>query len=98
MRSWGGRDPILTDSGGYQVFSLASRRKVEEEGVRFQSHLDGSARALTPERAVDIQVRLGSDIAMVLDECPGVARAGRCAGRVGGSHGALGRAVRARAS
>jgi queuine tRNA-ribosyltransferase len=62
--------PILTDSGGYQVFSLASRRKVEERGVHFQSHLDGSAHLLTPEKAVDIQANLGSDIAMVLDECP----------------------------
>jgi queuine tRNA-ribosyltransferase len=62
--------PILTDSGGYQVFSLAARRKVEEEGVHFQSHLDGSAHLLTPEKAVEIQANLGSDIAMVLDECP----------------------------
>jgi queuine tRNA-ribosyltransferase len=62
--------PILTDSGGYQVFSLAGRRKVEEQGVHFQSHLDGSAHLLTPEKAVDIQANLGSDIAMVLDECP----------------------------
>jgi queuine tRNA-ribosyltransferase len=62
--------PILTDSGGYQVFSLAARRKVQEEGVHFQSHLDGSAHLLTPEKAVAIQVNLGSDIAMVLDECP----------------------------
>jgi queuine tRNA-ribosyltransferase len=62
--------PILTDSGGYQVFSLAARRKVEEQGVHFQSHLDGSAHLLTPEKAVDIQANLGSDIAMVLDECP----------------------------
>jgi queuine tRNA-ribosyltransferase len=62
--------PILTDSGGYQVFSLASRRTVDDRGVRFRSHLDGSAHELTPERAVDIQARLGSDIAMVLDECP----------------------------
>ncbi len=62
--------PILTDSGGYQVFSLAARRKVQEEGVHFQSHLDGSAHLLTPEKAVDIQLNLGSDIAMVLDECP----------------------------
>jgi queuine tRNA-ribosyltransferase len=61
---------LLTDSGGYQVFSLASRRTVEEEGVHFRSHLDGSAHQLTPESAVDIQARLGSDIAMVLDECP----------------------------
>jgi queuine tRNA-ribosyltransferase len=61
--------PILTDSGGYQVFSLASRRRIREEGAEFQSHIDGSAHLLTPERAVDIQARLGSDIAMVLDEC-----------------------------
>jgi queuine tRNA-ribosyltransferase len=61
--------PILTDSGGYQVFSLASRRVVAEEGVRFQSHLDGSVHLLTPETAVDTQARLGSDVAMVLDEC-----------------------------
>src|SRR2546426_4559797 len=61
--------PILTDSGGYQVFSLAARRTIDEDGVRFRSHLDGSAHLLTPEKAVDIQARLGSDIAMVLDEC-----------------------------
>jgi len=61
--------PILTDSGGYQVFSLAERRSVDDEGVRFTSHLDGSSHLLTAERAVDIQARLGSDIAMVLDEC-----------------------------
>lgn len=62
--------PILTDSGGYQVFSLAGRRKINENGVEFRSHLDGSPHLLTPERAVDIQANLGSDIAMVLDECP----------------------------
>src|SRR5437763_14873257 len=61
--------PILTDSGGYQVFSLASRRRVEEDGVVFRSHLDGALHALSPETATDIQARLGSDIAMVLDEC-----------------------------
>ena len=61
--------PILTDSGGYQVFSLAARRTIEEEGAHFASHLDGSAHVLTPEKAVDIQSRLGSDVAMVLDEC-----------------------------
>jgi queuine tRNA-ribosyltransferase len=60
---------ILTDSGGYQVFSLAARRKVTEAGVHFKSHLDGSARFLSPESAVDIQTALGSDIAMMLDEC-----------------------------
>jgi queuine tRNA-ribosyltransferase len=63
--------PILTDSGGYQVFSLGDLRRVDEQGVRFRSHLDGSEHLLTPERAVDIQARLGSDIAMALDECTG---------------------------
>jgi queuine tRNA-ribosyltransferase len=61
--------PILTDSGGYQVFSLSERRKIREEGAEFQSHLDGSRHMLSPERATDIQANLGSDIAMVLDEC-----------------------------
>ncbi|HET6569222.1 MAG TPA: tRNA guanosine(34) transglycosylase Tgt [Rhodothermales bacterium] len=62
--------PILTDSGGYQVFSLAERRKIEEEGVRFQSHIDGSHHFFSPESVVDIQRRIGSDVMMVLDECP----------------------------
>ena len=61
--------PILTDSGGYQVFSLADRRTIDETGARFKSHLDGSSHLLTPEKAADIQAQLGSDIAMVLDEC-----------------------------
>jgi queuine tRNA-ribosyltransferase len=61
--------PMLTDSGGFQIFSLAERRVIREEGAEFQSHLDGSRHTLTPERAVDIQSRLGADIAMVLDEC-----------------------------
>jgi len=65
---WNG--PILTDSGGYQVFSLADRRKISEEGVRFQSHLDGSYHLFTPESVIDIQRSIGSDIMMVLDECP----------------------------
>ena len=65
----GWNHPILTDSGGYQVFSLAERRTIDEEGARFQSHLDGSSHLLTPEKAADIQAQLGSDIAMVLDEC-----------------------------
>ena len=60
---------ILTDSGGYQVFSLSELRKVNDEGVRFRSHLDGSEHLLTPEKASEIQLALGSDIAMVLDEC-----------------------------
>jgi queuine tRNA-ribosyltransferase len=61
--------PLLTDSGGYQVFSLADRRRISEEGADFQSHLDGSRHLLTPERAVDIQAHLGADIAMAFDEC-----------------------------
>ncbi len=61
--------PILTDSGGYQIFSLADRRRITEDGAEFRSHLDGSLHLLSPERAADIQVQLGSDIAMVLDEC-----------------------------
>ena len=60
---------ILTDSGGFQVFSLAELRKVTDEGVRFRSHVDGSEHMLTPEKVVEIQLALGSDIAMVLDEC-----------------------------
>ncbi len=65
--SWNGA--ILTDSGGYQVFSLSQLRKITDEGVRFRSHLDGSEHLLTPERAAEIQLALGSDVAMVLDEC-----------------------------
>jgi len=61
--------PILTDSGGFQVYSLAQRRAITEEGADFQSHLDGARYLLTPERATDIQTRLGSDIAMAFDEC-----------------------------
>ena len=61
--------PILTDSGGFQVASLAELRKVEDEGVTFRSHVDGTLHLLTPERAIEIQEKLGSDIAMVLDEC-----------------------------
>lgn len=62
--------PILTDSGGFQVFSLSHRRKIEEEGVHFRSHLDGSKLFLNPEKAMDIQHDLGSDIMMSFDECP----------------------------
>ncbi|GLH68536.1 queuine tRNA-ribosyltransferase [Geothrix rubra] len=65
---WDG--PILTDSGGFQVFSLASLRKMTEEGVTFQSHVDGSPQFLSPERSLEIQRNLGSDICMALDECP----------------------------
>ena len=62
--------PLLTDSGGFQVFSLAARRTLSEEGVEFQSHIDGSAHLFTPESVVDTQRAIGSDIMMVLDECP----------------------------
>jgi len=65
---WDG--PILTDSGGYQVFSLARLRKLTEDGVEFQSHIDGATCFLGPREAMQIQTALGSDIAMVLDECP----------------------------
>jgi len=61
--------PILTDSGGYQVFSLSALRKIADEGVTFRSHLDGSEHFLSPEKALEIQIALGSDICMVLDEC-----------------------------
>jgi queuine tRNA-ribosyltransferase len=62
--------PILSDSGGFQVFSLASIRSVREEGVEFRSHLDGSLHFLSPEKSIDIQTRMGVDIAMAFDECP----------------------------
>lgn len=62
--------PILTDSGGYQIYSLSDNREIEEEGAEFKSHLDGSKHMFTPENVVDIQRTLGSDIMMVLDECP----------------------------
>lgn len=61
--------PILTDSGGFQVFSLSGLRKITEEGVRFRSHLDGSQHFFSPEHSMDVQIALGSDIAMVFDEC-----------------------------
>ncbi len=62
--------PILTDSGGFQVFSLSDRRKLTEEGAWFRSHIDGSKHLFTPEKVVDIQREIGSDIMMALDECP----------------------------
>ncbi|MDA9169130.1 tRNA guanosine(34) transglycosylase Tgt [Crocinitomicaceae bacterium] len=63
------KKPILTDSGGYQVYSLSGVRKITEEGVRFQSHIDGSYHFFTPERAIDIQRSIGADIIMAFDEC-----------------------------
>lgn len=65
--AWDG--PLLTDSGGYQVFSLAKKRTVDQDGVNFQSHIDGSSHRLTPEKAIKIQERLGADIIMAFDEC-----------------------------
>jgi queuine tRNA-ribosyltransferase len=65
--SWSG--PVLTDSGGYQVFSLSDLNRISDEGVEFRSHLDGSAHMLTPSGAIDIQLTIGSDIMMVLDQC-----------------------------
>lgn len=62
--------PILTDSGGYQVYSLSGRRKIKEEGVTFQSHIDGSKQFFTPENVMDIQRQIGADIIMAFDECP----------------------------
>jgi len=66
--AWSGA--VLTDSGGYQVFSLADLRKIDDDGVAFRSHLDGSRRFLSPEESMRVQALLGSDVAMVLDECP----------------------------
>lgn len=66
--NWDG--PILTDSGGFQVFSLADLRKIDDEGVTFQSHIDGSYHRFTPELSMEIQCKLGSDIVMAFDECP----------------------------
>ncbi len=92
MMGWNG--PMLTDSGGYQVFSLAHLREVDDEKVTFRSHVDGSPVELSPERAVEIQHRLGADVMMQLDECPplsasreqvaeAVDRSARWAGRCG---------------
>ncbi|MGD8440969.1 MAG: tRNA guanosine(34) transglycosylase Tgt [Holophagae bacterium] len=67
LMAWPG--PILTDSGGYQVFSLAARRRLDEDGVTFRSHLDGAEHRLTPDSVIETQARFGVDVAMVLDEC-----------------------------
>lgn len=69
-RFMGWDKPILTDSGGYQVFSLAQSRKIKEEGVLFQSHIDGSRHLFSPEKVMDIQRNIGADIIMAFDECP----------------------------
>ena len=68
-RFMGWSRPILTDSGGFQVWSLGDRRTIDEDGVTFRSHLDGSAHRFTPERAMEIQARIGADIVMAFDEC-----------------------------
>ena len=68
FNGWDG--PILTDSGGYQVYSLANQRKINEEGALFRSHIDGSKHLFTPERVMDIQREIGADIIMAFDECP----------------------------
>ena len=68
--TWGDTSTILTDSGGYQVFSLTELRKISKDGVTFKSHLDGSSHFFTPEKVVQIQRSIGSDIMMELDECP----------------------------
>jgi queuine tRNA-ribosyltransferase len=84
--------PILTDSGGFQVMSLAGLRKLTEEGVTFKSHIDGSKHELTPERSMEIQRLLGSDIVMCFDECPALP-ADRCGSRRACAVDAVGRAL-----
>ena len=88
---WDG--PILTDSGGFQVFSLAERMTIDEQGVRFRSHIDGALVELTPERAVAIQEQLGSDVAMVLDHVVALPNDARGRGRRDAPQRALGRAL-----
>ncbi len=79
----GWRRPILTDSGGFQVFSLAKLGKIDDDGVTFRSHIDGSQHRLTPDKAMEIQGVLGSDIAMIFDQCPPGAGSGPRAGAKG---------------
>ncbi len=81
---------ILTDSGGFQVFSLSDLRKITDEGVLFRSHLDGDAHLFTPESTVDVQLALGSDIMMALDECLEYPASHEAANRRHASHGELG--------
>ena len=68
------RRPLLTDSGGFQVYSLAANRRLSDDGVTFRSHLDGSQHHLTPERAIELQATFGADISMALDVCAAIAR------------------------
>ena len=88
---WDG--PILTDSGGFQVFSLAHLSRVDDDGVTFASHLDGSSQRLTPERAIEIQEALGSDIAMAFDQLVDATLPARAGGRGHDAHPRLGRAM-----
>ncbi len=88
--------PILTDFGGFQVMSLSKLRTITDEGVAFQSHIDGARYALTPERAVEIQCLLGADIQMQLDECVSSAGLGRGRGERGRALAGVGGARQAR--
>ena len=89
--SW--QHPILTDSGGFQVFSMADLRKVSDDGVTFRSHIDGSEHFLSPENAIEIEIALGADIIMVLDECVEAAADFRSRRRGGRADARLGRAL-----
>ena len=83
--------PILTDSGGYQVFSLSGNRKLNDEGAVFKSHIDGSTHFFTPENTIDIQRILGSDIMMVFDECAPFPCDHKYADKIGCSYSSLAR-------
>ena len=85
--------PILTDSGGFQVFSLSNMRKIREEGVEFRSHLNGDKLFLSPEKAMEIQNALGSDIMMAFDECPPYPGGIRICQKFAGTDDPLGRAL-----
>ena len=85
--------PILTDSGGFQVFSLSDLRKVTDEGVTFRSHIDGSEHFLSPEIALEVEMALGADIIMVLDECIEAPAGSARSRRGGGAHAGLGAAL-----
>jgi len=87
----GWNKPILTDSGGYQVFSLSGTRKIKEEGVVFQSHIDGSKHLFSPEKVMDIQRSIGGDIIMAFDECPAISQRSRLCGTVPGAYASLAR-------
>ena len=97
-RFMGWERPILTDSGGFQVFSLADTRKIDADGVTFRSVYDGSEARFTPELAMAVQADLGSDIAMAFDECRAGGRVARRPGERGRAHVALGRALRRRSA